>query len=161
MAHLPQPDCHRIATALNRRLRKRLGYRTPEECMPNDAPCCTSNLISDTNVDHLSGPDSGQHARDLGHERSKLRDSVGRCVHHDNGYHGGRDILLKHQVAVDRHQVRENGLCHGPQEVTVATAEPALLCDRGDVEPRKVVTKSGWDTLVEQHPHSGRRDPLL
>ena len=32
MAHLTQPDCHRIATALNRRPRKRLGYRTPEEC---------------------------------------------------------------------------------------------------------------------------------
>ena len=32
MAHLTQLDCHRIATALNRRPRKRLGYRTPEEC---------------------------------------------------------------------------------------------------------------------------------
>lgn len=32
MAHLTQPDCHRIATRLNRRPRKRLGYRTPEEC---------------------------------------------------------------------------------------------------------------------------------
>jgi hypothetical protein len=25
-------DCNRIATKLNRRPRKRLGYRTPEEC---------------------------------------------------------------------------------------------------------------------------------
>ena len=32
MARLTQPDCHRIATKLNRRPRKRLGYRTPEEC---------------------------------------------------------------------------------------------------------------------------------
>jgi IS30 family transposase len=32
MAHLTQQDCHRIATKLNRRPRKRLGYRTPEEC---------------------------------------------------------------------------------------------------------------------------------
>jgi IS30 family transposase len=32
MAHLTQPDCNRIATKLNRRPRKRLGYRTPEEC---------------------------------------------------------------------------------------------------------------------------------
>lgn len=32
MAHLTQHDCHRIATKLNRRSRKRLGYRTPEEC---------------------------------------------------------------------------------------------------------------------------------
>ncbi|MGH8568878.1 MAG: IS30 family transposase [Gammaproteobacteria bacterium] len=32
MAHLTQHDCHRIATKLNRRPRKRLGYRTPEEC---------------------------------------------------------------------------------------------------------------------------------
>ena len=32
MARLTQHDCHRIATALNRRPRKRLGYRTPEEC---------------------------------------------------------------------------------------------------------------------------------
>lgn len=32
MAHLTQHDCNRIATKLNRRPRKRLGYRTPEEC---------------------------------------------------------------------------------------------------------------------------------
>ena len=32
MARLTQQDCHRIATKLNRRPRKRLGYRTPEEC---------------------------------------------------------------------------------------------------------------------------------
>ena len=32
MAHLTQTDCNRIATKLNRRPRKRLGYRTPEEC---------------------------------------------------------------------------------------------------------------------------------
>jgi len=32
MAHLTQHDCTRIATQLNRRPRKRLGYRTPEEC---------------------------------------------------------------------------------------------------------------------------------
>jgi len=32
MAHLTQPECNRIATKLNRRPRKRLGYRTPEEC---------------------------------------------------------------------------------------------------------------------------------
>ena len=32
MAHLNQPDCNRIATKLNRRPRKRLGFRTPEEC---------------------------------------------------------------------------------------------------------------------------------
>jgi IS30 family transposase len=32
MAHLTQHDCHRIAAQLNRRPRKRLGYRTPEEC---------------------------------------------------------------------------------------------------------------------------------
>jgi IS30 family transposase len=32
MAHLTQLDCDRIAAKLNRRPRKRLGYRTPEEC---------------------------------------------------------------------------------------------------------------------------------
>jgi IS30 family transposase len=32
MATLTQPDCDRIAAQLNRRPRKRLGYRTPEEC---------------------------------------------------------------------------------------------------------------------------------
>ena len=32
MAHLTQYDCNRIARKLNRRPRKRLGYRTPEEC---------------------------------------------------------------------------------------------------------------------------------
>ncbi|MDH3292371.1 MAG: IS30 family transposase [Gemmatimonadota bacterium] len=32
MAHLTQHDCNRIAARLNRRPRKRLGYRTPEEC---------------------------------------------------------------------------------------------------------------------------------
>jgi IS30 family transposase len=32
MAHLTQHDCHRIALKLNQRPRKRLGYRTPEEC---------------------------------------------------------------------------------------------------------------------------------
>ena len=32
MAHLTQHDCNRIATKLNTRPRKRLGYRTPEEC---------------------------------------------------------------------------------------------------------------------------------
>ena len=32
MAHLSQHDCNRIATKLNRRPRKRLGFRTPEEC---------------------------------------------------------------------------------------------------------------------------------
>jgi IS30 family transposase len=32
MAHLTQRDCDRIAQHLNRRPRKRLGYRTPEEC---------------------------------------------------------------------------------------------------------------------------------
>ncbi len=32
MAHLTQHDCNRIAAHLNRRPRKRLGYRTPEEC---------------------------------------------------------------------------------------------------------------------------------
>ncbi len=32
MAQLTQHDCNRIATKLNRRPRKRLGYRTPEEC---------------------------------------------------------------------------------------------------------------------------------
>ncbi len=32
MAHLTQYDCNRIATKLNRRPRKRLGFRTPEEC---------------------------------------------------------------------------------------------------------------------------------
>ncbi len=32
MEHLTQRDCTRIATTLNRRPRKRLGYRTPEEC---------------------------------------------------------------------------------------------------------------------------------
>lgn len=32
MARLTQHDCNRIATKLNRRPRKRLGYRTPEEC---------------------------------------------------------------------------------------------------------------------------------
>lgn len=32
MAYLTQHDCDRIATKLNRRPRKRLGYRTPEEC---------------------------------------------------------------------------------------------------------------------------------
>jgi IS30 family transposase len=32
MADLTQHDCNRIATNLNRRPRKRLGYRTPEEC---------------------------------------------------------------------------------------------------------------------------------
>jgi IS30 family transposase len=32
MAHLTQPDGNRLARHLNRRPRKRLGYRTPEEC---------------------------------------------------------------------------------------------------------------------------------
>jgi transposase, IS30 family len=32
MAHLTQQDCTRIAMQLNRRPRKRLGFRTPEEC---------------------------------------------------------------------------------------------------------------------------------
>jgi transposase, IS30 family len=32
MAHLTQHECNRIAAKLNRRPRKRLGYRTPEEC---------------------------------------------------------------------------------------------------------------------------------
>ncbi len=32
MARLTQHDCHRLAAKLNRRPRKRLGYRTPEEC---------------------------------------------------------------------------------------------------------------------------------
>lgn len=32
MEHLTQADCTRIATKLNRRPRKRLGYRTPQEC---------------------------------------------------------------------------------------------------------------------------------
>lgn len=32
MEHPTQRDCNRIATKLNRRPRKRLGYRTPEEC---------------------------------------------------------------------------------------------------------------------------------
>lgn len=32
MTHLTQHDCNRIAAKLNRRPRKRLGYRTPEEC---------------------------------------------------------------------------------------------------------------------------------
>ncbi|MGH7521272.1 MAG: IS30 family transposase [Gemmatimonadales bacterium] len=32
MAHLTQHECNRIATTLNRRPRKRLGFRTPEEC---------------------------------------------------------------------------------------------------------------------------------
>lgn len=32
MAHLTQAACDRIAEKLNRRPRKRLGYRTPEEC---------------------------------------------------------------------------------------------------------------------------------
>ena len=32
MAALSQHDCNRIAAKLNRRPRKRLGYRTPEEC---------------------------------------------------------------------------------------------------------------------------------
>ncbi len=32
MAHLTQQDCNRIARHLNQRPRKRLGYRTPEEC---------------------------------------------------------------------------------------------------------------------------------
>ena len=32
MDHLTQHDCTRIAMTLNRRPRKRLGYRTPEEC---------------------------------------------------------------------------------------------------------------------------------
>ena len=32
MAHLTQRDCDRLATILNSRPRKRLGYRTPEEC---------------------------------------------------------------------------------------------------------------------------------
>jgi len=32
LAHLTQWDLHRIARELNRWSRKRLGYRTPEEC---------------------------------------------------------------------------------------------------------------------------------
>lgn len=32
MAHLTQHDCDRIAAKLNRRPRRRLGFRTPEEC---------------------------------------------------------------------------------------------------------------------------------
>lgn len=32
MAHLSQQDCNRLAAKLNSRPRKRLGYRTPEEC---------------------------------------------------------------------------------------------------------------------------------
>jgi transposase, IS30 family len=32
LARLTQKDCHRIARQLNRRPRKRLGFRTPEEC---------------------------------------------------------------------------------------------------------------------------------
>ena len=32
MAHLTQHACERIAATLNQRPRKRLGYRTPEEC---------------------------------------------------------------------------------------------------------------------------------
>jgi IS30 family transposase len=32
MAHLTQHGCNRLAAKLNRRPRKRLGYRTPEEC---------------------------------------------------------------------------------------------------------------------------------
>jgi IS30 family transposase len=32
MAHLTQHDCDRLAAKLNHRPRKRLGYRTPEEC---------------------------------------------------------------------------------------------------------------------------------
>jgi IS30 family transposase len=32
-AHIRQADCDRIAKRLNARLRKRLGYRTPEECL--------------------------------------------------------------------------------------------------------------------------------
>ena len=32
MAHLSQRNCDRLALKLNRRPRKRLGYRTPEEC---------------------------------------------------------------------------------------------------------------------------------
>ena len=32
MTHLTQHDCNRIARKLNRRPRKRLGFRTPEEC---------------------------------------------------------------------------------------------------------------------------------
>ena len=32
MAHVTQDDCDAIAASLNSRPRKRLGFRTPEEC---------------------------------------------------------------------------------------------------------------------------------
>ena len=32
MTHLTHQHCNRIATKLNQRPRKRLGYQTPEEC---------------------------------------------------------------------------------------------------------------------------------
>ena len=32
MAHITQDDCDAIAAKLNSRPRKRLGYKTPEEC---------------------------------------------------------------------------------------------------------------------------------
>jgi transposase, IS30 family len=32
MAHVTQADCDEIAGKLNARPRKRLGYKTPEEC---------------------------------------------------------------------------------------------------------------------------------
>ena len=46
MAHLSQADCTRIATKLNRRPRKSLANRTPEECHAPDSHRCTTNLIS-------------------------------------------------------------------------------------------------------------------
>ena len=45
MAHLTQHDCHRIAAKLNRRPRKRLGFRTRRNAMSPEAQCCTSKLI--------------------------------------------------------------------------------------------------------------------
>lgn len=38
MASLTQRECNAIARALNQRPRKRLGYRTPEECMRDELP---------------------------------------------------------------------------------------------------------------------------
>ncbi len=91
-------------------------------------------------------------ALELGHQRSKVFQAIGRRLKNDHGDGELRELLLKGQVAVNRHKDIELFL-RTPKQLTVLDTSPAGLRNRDHFMAINLFGQSMVDTLVKKNLH--------
>src|SRR5689334_5982866 len=101
---------------------------------------------------HLPLRSRPKHPLQLWHQWPKVVQAVRSCLDHDHGNAELRKVLLKREVAVDRHKDIELRLSK-PEQLSILDPSPTGLGNRDHIMALKVPGQSAVETFIEQDFH--------